>query len=124
MSHSLFPTIIYPTRVTKTSSTLLDNIFVNVLQFDMPSAILYNDLSDHFPVAIHMKSDILSSKEISVVKRVYDSRSIDKFIRYLNVMDWSSLYVLTDTVCDASNAYDYFHDIYIAAFENVSYLHV
>ena len=51
-SHSFFPAITKPTRVTEKSATLIDNIFHNCysevsISF---SGILYTDVSDHFPV--------------------------------------------------------------------------
>ena len=49
LSFSLMPLIIKPTRVTETSSTLIDNIFCNIQPF--PSAgIIISDISDHFPI--------------------------------------------------------------------------
>ena len=51
-SSSLLPTITKPTRVTKNSATLIDNIFSNSLLCTQKimTGILYCDNSDHFPV--------------------------------------------------------------------------
>ncbi len=51
-SNSLVPNISKPTRVTRSSASLIDNIFTNDL-FDTDkilNGILYTDISDHFPV--------------------------------------------------------------------------
>ena len=51
-SHSFFPVITKPTRVTDKSATLIDNIFYNnyVENSSSWAGILYTDISDHFPV--------------------------------------------------------------------------
>ena len=45
----LFPTIHKPTRITKTTATLIDNIFVNTISVK-PFGLIMKDLSDHFPI--------------------------------------------------------------------------
>ena len=51
-SHSFFPTITKPTRVTDKSATLIDNIFYNnyVQNTSSLTGILYTGISDHFPI--------------------------------------------------------------------------
>ena len=47
---NLLPVITKPTRVSSTSATLIDNIFVsNKLQHCIKSGVIVTDLSDHFP---------------------------------------------------------------------------
>ena len=45
-----FPEMSPPTRVTEHSATLLDNIITNITGYCIKSGVLYNDISDHFPV--------------------------------------------------------------------------
>ena len=47
---SLFPTILKPTRITTNSATLIDNIFINVIESEVVSGMLLNDITDHLPV--------------------------------------------------------------------------
>ena len=50
-SFSFFPLIHKPTRVTKHTATLIDNIFCkNSIQNNSYNGILYTDISDHFPI--------------------------------------------------------------------------
>ena len=50
---SLFPCITRPTRITKNSSTLIDNIIINERIRDrQKSCVILHDLSDHFPSLI------------------------------------------------------------------------
>ena len=47
----MIPTINKPTRVTKHTATVIDNIITNcILNSDFKSAIVKMDLSDHFPI--------------------------------------------------------------------------
>ena len=50
--HSFVPCISKPTRVTHTSASLIDNIYVKVTNNNskLNSAILVFDISDHFPI--------------------------------------------------------------------------
>ena len=47
----LLPSIFLPTRVTKNSSTLIDNIFVNHSSLKLNGLIRF-DISDHYPVFV------------------------------------------------------------------------
>ena len=51
-SYNMIPVITKPTRVTAHTATLIDNIFTNNFQDTSKhhQGILYNDISDHFPV--------------------------------------------------------------------------
>jgi exonuclease III len=50
ISHSFYPGITKPTRITKFSATSIDNIFTNV-PVNM-AGIFYKDISDHLPIFI------------------------------------------------------------------------
>ena len=47
---TFYPTISRPTRVTQQTATLIDNIITNMHEYPVTSGILYNNISDHFPV--------------------------------------------------------------------------
>ena len=50
LNANLIPTIMRPTRITKSSSTLIDNIYIsNQLNYKFDSCILLSDISDHMP---------------------------------------------------------------------------
>ena len=61
-SHSLFPQITFPTRLSHTSATLIDNIFCkfDATTKEIKSGILLNNLSDHLPYFILL--DIIAFK--------------------------------------------------------------
>jgi len=56
LSHSFLPAIRYPTRISEHSSTLINNVFVNVVPERLDSVIIYNDISDRFPIAVHLRA--------------------------------------------------------------------
>ena len=47
--NGVFPVRNRPTRITKTSETAIDHILTNnILDFEVHSGIIQNDISDHF----------------------------------------------------------------------------
>ena len=48
-SNACFPLITRPTRITSHSATLIDNIFQNSVESNLPSGLLFTDISDHLP---------------------------------------------------------------------------
>ena len=48
-SFSMLPQIIFPTRITNTSKTLIDNIFTDSSNFQISSGNLTYHISDHLP---------------------------------------------------------------------------
>jgi hypothetical protein len=49
-NHLMLPTITKPTRITHSTATLIDNIYISKnLQTDFKSAILVDEISDHLP---------------------------------------------------------------------------
>ena len=60
LEHDMLPTIMRPTRITHTTATLIDNIFVSSkLYRDFESALILNDMSDHLPVLTLLKQSLL-----------------------------------------------------------------
>ena len=52
----LYPSIIRPTRITKTSATLIDNIFMSSDLYDLCNSwILIDNISDHLPCLLTIK---------------------------------------------------------------------
>ena len=88
--HSLYTNVFYPTIgkprcVTEHSATLLDNIITNITGYCMKSDVLYNDISDHFPVfnllQVHSK---ITKKYEYIFKRMNTAKNIEKLNRMKN----------------------------------------
>ena len=69
----LFPCITRPTRITKSSATLIDNTFISEsLHKSFDSCVLIHDLSDHLPSFINIqKVDPLTKKKHLILKTSY-----------------------------------------------------
>ena len=65
---SLFPCITRPTRVTKNTSTLIDNIFVSAKLHDkIKSCVILHDISDHFPSFVIVENLLAKKREPKVI---------------------------------------------------------
>ena len=118
-SYSFMPLINRPTRITRDSATIIDNIFTN----NLPSlegslhGILVTDISDHFPVfhvsLIPNRCDI----EIKAYKRNYSYRNKRAFMEAKSETDWSEIYSITDTQVAFTRFYLKFVNLYNKHFQ-------
>lgn len=70
LSHSLIQSIGYPANVSELSSTLIDDIFISGICYDFDAAIIYDGISDHLPVAMHLKTKIFRDHKSLSLKKV------------------------------------------------------
>ena len=77
------PTINKPTRVGKNSASTIDHIIANcMVDCQFKTAILKADVTDHFPIAIALRTDetVNQSQKVQYVhKRNYDEKAIKSF---------------------------------------------
>ena len=85
------PVINKPTRVSKTSATIIDHIWTNDMHNYSFSGILYTSVSDHFPLSSSFtRSNLKSNCSVSKFsKRVFTDENIDSGVNesfdiYLN----------------------------------------
>ena len=65
----MVPCITKPTRVTKSSATLIDNIFVPLnLVPNVSSYIIIEDMSDHLPIVMILSDVEIGGKSKHVVE--------------------------------------------------------
>lgn len=85
------PLITVPTRIAKTSKTLIDNIFYNQFSNDIISGNLTVGISDHMPQFCIIPTD--SQKRNSTSKNVFrrNFKNFDpiQFTQEINNMDWT-----------------------------------
>lgn len=80
LMNSMVPLIHYPTRVSDSSASLIDNIFTND-SCQIQSGIILTDISDHFPVYCIGNSVISSSNDRqNISKRELDEEHIINFL--------------------------------------------
>ena len=81
--YNMIPTINKPTRVGKKSATAIDHIIANcIVDCQFKTAILKTDVTDHFPIAMALKTDEpvhQSQKVQNAHKRNYDEKAIESF---------------------------------------------
>ena len=107
LSNSLFPVICKPTILIYNSVTLIDNIFINCIHDNFDSAIIYNDISDHFPIALYITNNSDKKKPEASCIRVYDAKSMQNFKANLAVKCWDNVYNSIENFSgDPSKAYD------------------
>ena len=114
-SHAFIPLITKPTRISKSSATLIDNIFSNDINNDVLfNGIFYTDITDHLPVfTIAKYSSDLNTKNEYSYKRVYSSKYIADFSNMLHNVEWNS--VLSSIGCQ--EAFTLFYDKFRFCFE-------
>ena len=90
-SYGMIPIINKPTRVTKTSATAIDNIFINSFFNDsIETGIVKTDISDHFPIFVAIKDFNTSNfpSEIKISKRIITDGAIATFKQELAIKNW------------------------------------
>jgi len=90
-SYTLYPHIDKPTRITTTSSTLIDNMFSNIIDMDFINGIFHYDISDHLPIFTLTKQNNIvheSQKTNHKMYRKETNRNVDSFNLDLAQEQW------------------------------------
>jgi hypothetical protein len=113
LDHGMLPLITLPTRITQSSSTLIDHIFTSLKHDSFDSGIIYSAISDHLAI-FHIRQMQLrkpKSKD-TVYMRKINARNTDRFKDSLSNTDWSPIYSETP-----SSAFNEFYRILDDRFE-------
>ena len=100
LSSSFFcPLITKPTRVTQNSSTLIDNIYCNILNIatSCKAGILRTSISDHYAIFCISKKETLSSNKTIIIKRSFCDKYIYSFNNRLRNESWDFVYETDST---------------------------
>jgi len=113
------PIINKPTRIAKTSATLIDNILTNdISNNSLKKGIIRNDMSDHFPIffSINTSKNKPLQENIKIKKRDFNDTNIASFKEQLSFINWRHI----DFNKDVNEIYDTFiktfDDIYCSNF--------
>ena len=104
LSEGMIPTITRPTRVTKASATLIDNIYVSMKNSDkLFSTIIPSDMSDHYPCLLFYGNKPRNTR-IPVVmnKRKITQQTVQDIKTQLAETDWTPMSAL-----DCEGKFDY-----------------
>ena len=108
LDHYLLPTITKPTRITRTSSTLIDNIFIGKnYQGNYTSNIGISDISDHLPLVLNIKN-LNPYKKIAkhITTRKLDIKKMKQINDKMAIEDWEKLLENKDT----NESFTLFHE--------------
>ena len=112
----LFPCITKPIRITHSSATLIDNIFLSTGIHDASTSwILEEDMSDHLPCLTsisRMRPDNVI--EHYIWKRKLNDKSIERIKKSLDQNNWQNL--LEGKSCNA--AFECFHNILLSSIDD------
>ena len=108
LDNNLLPSISRPTRITRSSATLIDNIIVSqLLMTNCKSRIVIDDISDHLPSIIKFEDMLQKCKTSKLVtSRNLNERTLQKISDSLTRINWSE--VITENV---DESFDSFHDL-------------
>ena len=107
LEHQLIPTITKPTRITRSTATLIDNILVGTeFQTNNEPSIILSDISDHYPCLLSVNDESLfkrSPKQIQT--RKLDPNKIEKISQKMVGIQWE--HELENLCLD--DQYNFFH---------------
>ena len=87
VSHYLLPYVLHPARVTDHSSTVIDNIFSNITDFDTKSGNILYDISDHFQQILIVDRTCPDYKSCSFAKCDFSHFDENEFINDYSALD-------------------------------------
>ena len=121
LEKQLLPTITKPTRVTRSTATLIDNIIVGrKFQTNYESKILVSDLSDHFPCLLNIhNTQLFKRKKSTVTTRGLNSIRLEEIRVKLNQIKWTEELDHKNT----SEAFDRFHNILMNTLDEIAPYH-
>ena len=117
-SHCLIPSILFPTRITEKSATIIiDNILTNS-DNEITTRILVTDITGHFPTILMTKSnnknvtkDLINEKCFAY-KRTYTKDNISHLKQKLSQENWNDILHGIDAECDYNMFIERFNKLY------------
>ena len=104
----MYPLIKKPSRITKNSPTLIDNIFTNNIESKLLSGLLISDITDHLPVFCCSKKTT-SNNKVKNVRNVSERRLVnDRTFKMLNEKLYEKCDIILECKDDVNYAYSTF----------------
>ena len=105
----LIPSISKPTRITRKTATLIDNVLISQsLQAQMHPHLIVEDISDHLPILVVLKDLNKSIRGSNLIKsRNLSTNNLEKIGSDLRRHDWQKLL----SKSNASQGFSIFHRI-------------
>ena len=98
LDNNLIPSITRPTRITKSSATLIDNVMISQgLMINSESRIIIDDISNHLPCVVKFKNLLHKMKTSKIItSRNLTDKALKKINDSLMRTNWSA--VITENV--------------------------
>ena len=117
LSYGFIPKITLPTRITASSKTLIDHIFIKLplkkVEYSCKAGILYYDVTDHLPVFINLGNCPKTKNTERPLIRIYSERNCQNFKEQLGDINWENTLNQYNSTHDK---YDYFVSTFINCF--------
>lgn len=118
LEHGLVPLATKPTRVSQSSSTLIDNVYLSLeLMEEGSSNVVLEYMSDHFPCLVQLRSRLMPLVKSEDVKIIYSRKMNDKkyFKLNNNLLHKSWINILSE----ANNVTDMYTKFILALHESL-----
>ena len=104
------PQILQPTRITDHSATLIDKIFLNLMEHFTSGNVIY-DISDHLPNFLIFDKFSSLSNNIKLYKRDYSHFNPQHLLREFQLIIWHSVFLDQDAqICLAPSIIRFLHN--------------
>ena len=103
-SNNFLPCINHPTRISEHSSTIIDNIFINLINENVISGNILTRISDHLPQFLILRNANIPHHKLAVSKSDYSRYNEGNFVSDFNEIEFSYL----NGNSDINNNYDLF----------------
>ena len=122
-SNAFFSLLDKPTRVTETSSTLIDHIYCNDINCDIVPGVYKYEIFDHFPIFACIQN---VKKNPSLKPAINECRFMVKFkpLRYCNSLQVALEKLFDDHAELTTNNFDNFFQLFLLTIRSVSDAHV
>ena len=116
LDSELVPMITRPTRVTHSSATLIDNIYLKSSTSKTAAALLLTEISDHFPCLLFYGSaNNRKADPVLIETRKMNDNKLNALKSYLDQTNWNIL-----TPMNSDEAYSYFIDDFTSKLNSVA----
>ena len=105
-SQGCVPIIAHPTRITETSSTIINHIYSNNISKTIKNFILIHDLTDHLPILVSTKSKFYEQDSATIPIRDTTQFDAERFTEKF----WTNLDNLNEDYLHNINQYRYMID--------------
>ena len=114
-SHNFLPKIILPTRITDSTCTLIDHIFVKLsrklIDINIKAGNIFAEITDHLPIFVNMNFKTNLSNERPLI-RIFNDRSLQNFSFKCSNIEWDRL----GNLANVDSKFDFLQNSLITAF--------